>query len=87
MPAAVVTHPISTSGKQFRAGDQPFTMRGVTYGTFRSRDDGELFPEAELRFFSKTADDVVTFDLDSQGRVTRLVIHTGGRNISVNRMQ
>jgi len=48
---------------------------------------GELFPEAELRFFSKTADDVVTFDLDSQGRVTRLVIHTGGLDIPVNRME
>lgn len=48
---------------------------------------GELFPEAELRFFSKTSDDVVTFDLDSQGRVTRLVIHTGGRSIPVNRIE
>lgn len=47
---------------------------------------GELFPETELRFFSKTADDVVTFDLDSQGRVTRMVIHTGGRSIPVNRV-
>ena len=47
---------------------------------------GELFPETELRFFSKTADDVVTFELDSQGRVTRLVIHTGGRSIPVNRI-
>jgi CubicO group peptidase (beta-lactamase class C family) len=46
---------------------------------------GELFPEAELRFFSKTSDDVVTFDLDGQGRVVRLVIHTGGRSIPVQR--
>jgi CubicO group peptidase (beta-lactamase class C family) len=48
---------------------------------------GELFPEAELRFFSKTSDDVVTFELDSQGRVARLVIHTGGRSISVKRIE
>ncbi len=48
---------------------------------------GELFPEAELRFFSKTSDDVVTFDLDSQGRVARLVIHTGGRSIPVNKVE
>jgi CubicO group peptidase (beta-lactamase class C family) len=47
---------------------------------------GELFAESELRFFSKTSDDVVTFDLDNQGRVTRLVIHTGGREIPVNRV-
>lgn len=48
---------------------------------------GELFSEAELRFFSRTSDDVVTFDLDSQGRVTRLVIHTGGASIPVNRIE
>jgi len=47
---------------------------------------GRLFPEAELRFFSKTADDVVTFELDRNGKVTRLVIHTGGRSIPVNRI-
>jgi CubicO group peptidase (beta-lactamase class C family) len=46
----------------------------------------ELFPEGELRFFSKTSDDVVTFDIDGEGRVTRLVIHTGGRSIPVNRV-
>ena len=47
----------------------------------------ELFPEAELRFFSKTSDDVLTFDLDSQGKVTKMVIHTGGRSIPVNRIE
>jgi CubicO group peptidase (beta-lactamase class C family) len=46
---------------------------------------GELFPETETGFFSKTSDDVVTFDFDSQGAVTRLVIHSGGRSIPVNR--
>ncbi|SPE42681.1 Beta-lactamase [Candidatus Sulfopaludibacter sp. SbA3] len=45
----------------------------------------ELFAEAELRFFSKTADDVVTFELDSQSQATRLTIHTGGRSIPVSR--
>jgi hypothetical protein len=45
----------------------------------------EMFPEAELEFFSKAADDLVTFDLDGEGKSTRLVIHTGGRNIPVNR--
>ncbi len=47
---------------------------------------GALFPEAELRFFSKTSDDVVTFEIDGNGKVTRLVIHTGGRSIPVNRI-
>jgi CubicO group peptidase (beta-lactamase class C family) len=46
----------------------------------------ELFPEGELRFFSRTSDDVVTFELDSLARVIRLVIHTGGRNIPVARV-
>jgi CubicO group peptidase (beta-lactamase class C family) len=44
---------------------------------------GQLFPEAELRFFSKTSDDVVTFDLDGDGRASKLVIDTGGRSITV----
>jgi hypothetical protein len=48
---------------------------------------GQLFPEAELRFLSKTSDDVVTFELDVNGKVTRLVIHTGGRSIPVNRIE
>jgi CubicO group peptidase (beta-lactamase class C family) len=47
----------------------------------------DLFPEAELRFFSKTSDDVVTFNLDKEGRVTRLVIHTGGQSIPVKRIE
>ena len=48
---------------------------------------GQLFPEAELRSFSKTSDDVVTFELDGNGRVARLVIHTGGRSVAVNRIE
>ncbi len=47
---------------------------------------GQLFAEAELRFFSKTSDDVVTFDLDSEGKVSQLVIHTGGRSVAVKRV-
>jgi CubicO group peptidase (beta-lactamase class C family) len=46
-----------------------------------------LFPEQELRFFSKTSDDVVTFDIDSLGKVTQLVVHSGGRAISVKRIE
>jgi CubicO group peptidase (beta-lactamase class C family) len=46
----------------------------------------ELFPESELRFFSKTSDDVVTFDLGGQGHITGLVVHTGGQSIPVNRV-
>lgn len=46
----------------------------------------EVFPEGELRFFSKNSDDVITFELDAQGRVTQLVVHTGGRSIPVKRV-
>jgi hypothetical protein len=42
---------------------------------------GELFPKSELSFFAKKSDDVVTLELDNEGRVSRLVIHTGGRVI------
>jgi CubicO group peptidase (beta-lactamase class C family) len=48
---------------------------------------GEAFPEGELQFFSKTSDDIVTFELDSQGKVVRLVIHTGGSSIPVNKVE
>jgi hypothetical protein len=47
----------------------------------------ELFPEGEVRFFSKTSDDEVTFDVDEHGKVLRLVIHTGGREIPVARAE
>jgi len=47
---------------------------------------GELFPEGGLRFFSKSSDDAVSFELDGEGRVTQLVIHTGGRSIPVKRI-
>src|SRR6266571_4045407 len=40
-----VTERIRAAGKQFCAGDKPFTVRAVTYGTFRPRGDGERFPD------------------------------------------
>jgi CubicO group peptidase (beta-lactamase class C family) len=46
----------------------------------------ELFPESETAFFSKVADDVFTFEMDSRGHVTRMVLHTGGRDIPANRI-
>lgn len=55
--------------------------------TLRENEEApeDLFPEAELRFFRKNADDVVTFELESDGRVKRLVIHTGGRTMPIER--
>jgi CubicO group peptidase (beta-lactamase class C family) len=47
---------------------------------------GELLPESDADFFSPTADDVFTFQTDAQGRVTGMVLHTGGREIAIKRM-
>lgn len=38
---------VQTDGKFFSLGGNRFPFRGVTYGTFIPRDDGELFPERE----------------------------------------
>jgi CubicO group peptidase (beta-lactamase class C family) len=46
----------------------------------------ELFPESPTDFFSKVADDVLTFEMDSQGHVTGIVLRTGGREIPIKRI-
>ncbi|HEX2041521.1 MAG TPA: glycosyltransferase family 2 protein [Acidimicrobiales bacterium] len=38
---------VRVDGKQFAVGGQRFAFRGVTYGTFRPRGDGERFPELD----------------------------------------
>jgi CubicO group peptidase (beta-lactamase class C family) len=46
----------------------------------------DLYPETEQAFFSKMADDEITFELDTQGHVTRMVLHTGGKDIPIRRI-
>lgn len=46
----------------------------------------EVFPESEKDFFAKVADDVFTFEIDNQRRVTRMVLHTRGQDIPLNRL-
>jgi len=46
----------------------------------------EIFPDSDNEFFSKTSDDLLTFEMDNQGHVTRMVVHTGGRSIPINRI-
>jgi CubicO group peptidase (beta-lactamase class C family) len=46
----------------------------------------ELFPESPTDFFSKVADDVLTFEMDSQGHVAGIVLRTGGREIPIKRI-
>ena len=47
----------------------------------------EVFPESEKDFFSKTADDVFTFEMDDSGRVLRMIRHTAGDKIPLNRIE
>jgi len=38
---------ISVDGKQFACGDDRFRFHGVTYGTFRPREDGARYPDRQ----------------------------------------
>jgi len=46
----------------------------------------ELVPESERDFFSKVADDVFTSEVDNSGRATQMVLHTGGTDIPLKRI-
>jgi CubicO group peptidase (beta-lactamase class C family) len=45
----------------------------------------ELIPVGPHEFFSKTADDEYTFKVDTAGRATEMVLHTGGNDIPIKR--
>jgi serine-type D-Ala-D-Ala carboxypeptidase/endopeptidase len=47
----------------------------------------ELGAESETHFFSKISDDEYTFEFDSQGRVTKLILHADGKDIPINRVE
>jgi GT2 family glycosyltransferase len=49
---------VAVDGKHLALDGRPFRIRGATYGTFRARSDGELFPEpaAVERDFRQMAD-------------------------------
>jgi CubicO group peptidase (beta-lactamase class C family) len=47
----------------------------------------EMFAEGDHDFFSKTADDEITFAVDAQGHVTEMVLATGGRTMSFKRIE
>ncbi|HUI43030.1 MAG TPA: serine hydrolase, partial [Terriglobia bacterium] len=46
----------------------------------------EVFPESDREFFSNASDDEITFEVDTQGRATSMIIHTGGRNLPIKRI-
>ena len=47
----------------------------------------ELFGEAETQFFSKTSDDVFTFEVNKDGKVKQLVIRDGTREMAIPRIE
>jgi hypothetical protein len=47
----------------------------------------ELFPESERDFFAKVMDLWMTFETDSQGRATALILHTGGADLRAKRIE
>jgi len=48
----------------------------------------ELAPEGDREFFSTSSvDDEYTFNVDSHGRAFEMVLHTGGRDIPIERME
>lgn len=47
----------------------------------------ELGAASDTRFFSRTADEEYSFELDKQGRVTTLVLHTDGNDLRMKREQ
>jgi CubicO group peptidase (beta-lactamase class C family) len=47
----------------------------------------ELWPESQTTVFSKVADDTYTFVVDGQGRVTAMILHTGGKDIPLPRIE
>ena len=46
----------------------------------------ELLAEGEHAFFSTTADDEYTFEVDATGRATVMVLHTDGKDIRIKRI-
>jgi Domain of unknown function (DUF3471) len=46
----------------------------------------DLFAESETKFFSKVNDDELSFEVDERGRATRMVLHIGGKDIRLKRI-
>jgi GT2 family glycosyltransferase len=88
---------VSIDGKQFAIGSRRFRFRGVTYGTFAAREDGELFPEREavsrdltsiaeagftvVRTYTTPPDDVLELAADHDLRLLSDVFYADWRYI------
>jgi len=47
----------------------------------------ELFPRSESRFFLKVVDAEIDFERDDSGKVVRLILHQGGRDMPAERIK
>jgi CubicO group peptidase (beta-lactamase class C family) len=46
----------------------------------------DLLPDSDISFFSTVADDVYRFEMDSNGHVLRMTLHTDGKDIPISRI-
>ena len=47
----------------------------------------EIFPESQSDFFSKDSDDVFTFQFESESHTTQMILHAGGKDMVIKRIQ
>ena len=47
----------------------------------------EIFPESETEFFLKVVDAQITFEIDSKGQVTGVILHQSGRDLPASRIR
>jgi hypothetical protein len=45
----------------------------------------ELIPESERAFFSTTSTDEYTFDVDTHGQTTQMILHADGKDIPIKK--
>jgi len=63
-------------------------VRNGNHLTIKEGDeDHEMFADSDHDFFSKTADDEITFVVDSHGPATEMIFQTGGRTMHFKRIE
>ena len=63
-----------------REGDRLFTQA-------TGQPKVEIFPESEREYFLKVVDAQITFETDSQGRATQVILHQGGQDVPGKRIE
>jgi hypothetical protein len=76
-------------GKYRVGGTTLVIQRQGDHLSIRENDEApqELFGEGERVFFTVVADDVFTFEVDSAGRAVRMILRTGGRELTIPRVE